>query len=425
MAQDEASPVDDDMSYKQKLPAISMEYRTPRQTYEERKKKELDNDNEGFMIMTIMYSIIAFSANDRYIVAGGTDGSITIWEIGTERCILKYLPRGQDTIVMTYEYGRPPLGNPGPPDPRPVNIIAFSPVPDSLVFVSVTNSGRAVWWNIATMEWKIIGESGNAHETGIRNVQWSPNGKVIATISTDSKIHIWDSSSLALLQRMEGGNKSLSQPLAFSPDSSYIVSVNSNFSVQMWDVRSGQCTTQLRGHRGPVWTFAFDHNARRLVTGSEDKTAQIWSVQTGEQLINLGEMGEAVWHVEFTPDGMRVCVGLMDGTAVLFDSFSGLKLCTIEGGDTDESSMTSQPQATLSPDGTKVAVAAGSRIMIFDSTTGQSLGKVEHRDSICGSIQFSHNGNHIAAVADDGSLEAWTLKMNGKELHGKVISLNV
>ena len=61
--------------------------------------------------------------------------------------------------------------------------------------------------------------------------------------------------------------------------------------------------------------------------------------------------------------------------------------------------------------------------MIFDSGTGERLGKVEHSDNICGSMQFSHDGNRIAAVAEDGGLEVWALKMNDGELQGESVVL--
>lgn len=378
---------------------------------------------EGTMSLTTMYSVVAFSSNDKYLVAGGIDGSILVWEVGTARCVMTCLPEDGGSIITTNERGAVRTRFRGPSPLQSVNALAFSPDSDSPVFVSGSDGGQAVWWDVATKQWEIIGEG--VHDSDIRNVQWSPDGKMIATICTDSKIRLWDSSSLALIQDIKGGNNSLAQPLAFSPDSSHIASTNSNFSIQVCNVRTGQSVAQLKGHEGLVWALAFDPAGRRLVTGSEDGTAQIWNVETSEQLMNLGEMGGAVWHVEFTPDGKHVCVGLMDGTAALFDSFSGSKVCTIEGNDARDSSVASQPQALLSPDGTKVAVAVGSQIMIYDSMTGQRLCRVEHDDNICGEMRFSHDGKHVAAVAEDGGLRAWALNMVDNQLRGDVTVLNM
>lgn len=352
----------------------------------------------------ILYNILAFSTNDTYLVGGGTDGSIKVWVSETGDLVIKCVPSREGTTIIASRAQQSQIA--GPPSLGTVNTIDFSPVMEP-VFVCGTDNGKAMWWNVVRKEWKLIGEG--THKSAVMNVKWTPDGTIIATMTMDSKIRLWDSTSLKLLRTIDGGNNGSPHPLAFSPDSSHVLSANSQFCVQVWAVQTGQEVGCLKGHEGVIWSFAYSPDGKRLVTGSDDGTAQIWSAETYESLIILAEMIGPVWHVAFTKDGERVCVGQTDGAMVVFDSFDGSKLCAIEGESVDDASTACQPRADLSPDGTKVIVTSGPRAVLCDGTTGKTLGRVEQMDSICGA-QFSHDGNRVATAAEDGIANIWDLQ---------------
>ncbi|WP_159907958.1 WD40 repeat domain-containing protein [Caballeronia humi] len=115
---------------------------------------------------------------------------------------------------------------------------------------------------------------------------FSPNGRRIASCSTeDPNLRLWDAPLRHLLGLpLEGHGKAV-RSLAFSPDSSRIVSVGVDDALRMWDARSGRSAGALIvRHAGPVSSVAFSPDRTRIASGSADKTVRLWDASSGKPL---------------------------------------------------------------------------------------------------------------------------------------------
>ncbi len=56
----------------------------------------------------------------------------------------------------------------------------------------------------------------------------------------------------------------------FSYDGSVVASASMDFTCKLWDARTGQIRTTLRGHDDEVLDVNFDSTGQRLVTASAD-----------------------------------------------------------------------------------------------------------------------------------------------------------
>ena len=116
-------------------------------------------------------------------------------------------------------------------------------------------------------------------------------------------------------------------PFAFSPDGRRIASGSSDGSLQIWDVESGALLVKsLNGHSGAIHSIAFSPNGERIVSGSQDKTLRLWDAATGTPGKSLSGHNEAIYSVAFSPDSTRIVSASGDKTLRLWDASTGAPL---------------------------------------------------------------------------------------------------
>lgn len=87
----------------------------------------------------------------------------------------------------------------------------------------------------------------------------------------------------ASLHTLEGHSSSVGS-VVFSPDGKLLASASSDSTARIWEAATGAPLHTLEGHSGEVLSVVFSPDGKLLASASDDSTARIWSVETGDQL---------------------------------------------------------------------------------------------------------------------------------------------
>lgn len=250
---------------------------------------------------------------------------------------------------------------------------------------------------------------------------------------------------------------------AFSPDGAHVVTASGTITItgstsalgvtddtaRVWDARTGNQTTVLRGHEARVSTAVFSPNGDKILTGSIDNTARIWNARTGDQIsvlqhpsshgvnsamfspdgtrvitatsedtAHLWDVASAkeisvlrghefpVYFAIFSPDGRRIATASMDDTARVWDAQTGQEIFTLQH---DE--LSGVYSAAFSPDGTRIVTGAGNNLAsIWDTATGRKIADLGGHSDTVNSVEYSRTGTHILTASNDKTARVWDSK---------------
>uniref|UniRef100_A0A915MGH1 Uncharacterized protein n=1 Tax=Meloidogyne javanica TaxID=6303 RepID=A0A915MGH1_MELJA len=108
------------------------------------------------------------------------------------------------------------------------------------------------------------------------------------------------------------GHQQLINQVQFSPDGRTIASASFDKSIKLWDGWTGKFQTSLRGHVGPVYQIAWSSDSRLLVSGSADSTLKVWNMQKRKLGQDLPGHGDEVFAVDWSPNSECVASGGKD-----------------------------------------------------------------------------------------------------------------
>ena len=110
--------------------------------------------------------------------------------------------------------------------------------------------------------------------------------------------------------------------VAFSPDGAWLAAggdstVGSGGTVAVWDASSGSVLSRW-STTSAVRSLAFTQDSSRVVTGGADGTLLVWDAVTGHETIKLGGHYRDV-HALVSAPGSRLYSASLDGTVKLWE----------------------------------------------------------------------------------------------------------
>ncbi len=254
---------------------------------------------------------IAFSPDGTVVASPSDDKTVKLWDTQTGR-ELKTL-RGHTDYVQSVAYS-----------------------PDGERLATASRNGWVIVWDVRSQQ-PLLNIYANYFQT--ISVAFSPDGRKLATGGADEArttdcptfgARVWDASTGKLLSLFVGHGARIIT-VAFSPDGKFLASSSSDRMVKLWDLETGQETVTLQGHQADVWALAFSPDGGTVVSGGNDRSIRLWDVANGREIARLEAHSDSVQSVSFSPDGKRLASASKDGTIKLWDFATRQELLTMKG----------------------------------------------------------------------------------------------
>jgi WD40 repeat protein len=260
----------------------------------------------------------------------------------------------------------------------------------------------------------------NSVELGdvVRSLAFTPDGTALAAAGGNTgnvPIRIWDAVDghpLALL----GGHNGIVWGMAFSPDGRMLATVSSDQTAQIHDWRNGDILKVLT-FPGQVVSVAFSPDGQTLAVGGVDEplnqiqNAAVWTYAVGswELRLKLTEFLN-ITALAFSPGGGTLVGGGTSRNVQVWRTGDGSPQFTL-------SHAHQVSEAAISPDGSTVATATclttlnadctEGGIWLWDLPSGKLIRKIGGFPDFVESVAFSVDGSTLIAGSRDGTLRLY------------------
>jgi WD40 repeat protein len=190
-----------------------------------------------------------------------------------------------------------------------VGFVAFKP--DGSELISASGDGTIRFWSVATGESLRVLRPMLIPGGGAGTGALSPDGKLLAVVRSGIRpsehwIYIIALPDGRITKVIPAAHTSTVRRLEFSPDGKSLASCGDDAQARLWNVQTGDCERVFRGHKSPIRGLSFSPDGRLLATSSGDETARIWFVENGQTQAVLKDTERRAFtlnSISFASDG--------------------------------------------------------------------------------------------------------------------------
>jgi periodic tryptophan protein 2 len=294
-----------------------------------------------------------------------------------------------------------------------LNVVDYSP--DGRIIATGADDAKLKLWDTST---GFCFVTFTEHVAPVTGVKFSPNGHAIVSASLDGTVRAFDLNRYKNFRVMTSPEPVQFISLALDLSGQIVCAGTLDpFNVYVWSLQTGRLTDVLSGHTGPVTSLCFSPSPNAepvLASGSWDHTVRLWNVYQNKSIIEPLAHSTDVLAVAFRPDGKQLCSATLNGNLNVWNVKDGELLGTIDGqrdvagGRRKDDLITAKNNSIskhftsvcYSADGTCVLAGGCSKFICIYETNQQLLLKkfqISHNRSLEGVLDYLNSSNMTEA----------------------------
>jgi RNA polymerase sigma factor (sigma-70 family) len=320
------------------------------------------------------FTALTYLPDGKSLVSATLDGSVCLWDAATGKELRRLRAPGESEAV---------------------SVVAVTPDGKTLVAAGHHVPVVRIWDVPTGRELRQL----PGHGGGTAAIALSPDGKTLATATSDKVIHLWDTATWQETRQLAGHTGRVTSVL-FSPNGKTLLSGGDEKALRWWDVESGRETHRLAEGLGELTATCLSPDGKTLALVAARQTLRFCRAATGEEMSRTKLGGESLWSLSFSPDSQTLACAGLDMAVRFFSPATGREMRSWEVKD-------HVTALAYSPDGKVLARAGGGMVRLHDVATGKPAVEVPRLpDSVTG-IGFTPGGKALMVSCYGGLINFW------------------
>ena len=248
--------------------------------------------------------------------------------------------------------------------------------------------------------WEHLGTFGG-HTKSVNSLSLSPDGKTLATGSSDQTVKLWSFPNGEILHTLQDRKKVVAS-VRISADGKWIAAGSYGGRAAVWSL-SGKELVAIKASRDNLNSVAFPPDSRTLATSGLGDEIKLWEMPGGQPIGTLKGHKTAVGSLTFINNGATLVSLGYEGTLIFWDTTNWQEDCRLNPGIPGIRSL------AFSADETTLAISMEGMVQLWSVEDLSLQEELPVSTKVINGTAFSPDGRWLAIGAADKKIRIWEL----------------